>query len=288
MRLKNICFTLFNYTDKQLDAIYKSEKICYVICGFEVCASSGRPHIQGYMESFDSISLKQIKEILGSNTAHIEPRYGSQKQAIDYCKKDGKFTEIGEPRITNQGARSDIKKLVKLFEQGHTQYDIVTDAENLDVALNMQTVKLLDKLESYADTPRTGNDSIEVHWFYGPAGTGKTRTAFDLCTSSLEPFYLKSNTTGKWFDGYKGEKIVILDDIRNKYYPFTHLLSLLDRYPCRVETKGASRNFRATKIYITSPYHPRKFASQYNHGDDGHREDPEQLLRRITEIKKFD
>lgn len=288
MRLRNVCFTLFDYTGEQLDSLYKNEKICYVVCGFEICPKTGKAHVQGYLESEVPISLKQIKDILGSNSAHVEPRYGTQKQAIDYCKKGGKFTEIGEPRQTHQGQRNDIKRLVELFENGHKQYDIIKNSEELDVNINSQTVKLLDKLESYADTPRNPMDNVEVHWFYGPPGSGKTRTAHELCSSDNTSYYVKTNTTGRWFDGYNGEKTVIFDDIRNKYYPLTYLLALFDRYPTRVETKGSSRNFKATKIYVTCPEHPRRFVHNYEAGMDGFRENPEQLLRRIIEIKKFD
>ena len=287
MRLKNVVFTLFDYDPILLDTLYKNEVFVYIICGFENCPKTQRRHIQGYAEFHDPKSLKQLKDIFGK-TVHVEPRHGNQRQAIDYCKKGGDFVEIGEPRQTNQGQRNDIKRIVELFEAGHTQYELVTNSDELDLNLNSQTVKLLDKLETFTDRPRDPLNPVEVFWYYGPPGAGKTRAAYEECLSTGQPFYMKTNTTGKWYDGYRGEKIIILDDIRTKYYPFTHLLSILDRYPCRIESKGATRNLTATKIYITCPDHPRKFANKYYSGDDGFDENVKQLMRRITTIKQFD
>lgn len=65
-----------------------SEKDCrYIICGAEVCPNTGRHHWQGYAEVNRAMGIKAIKELLGSNDVHLEPRRGTQQQAIDYCKK---------------------------------------------------------------------------------------------------------------------------------------------------------------------------------------------------------
>jgi hypothetical protein len=57
---------------------------------------------------------------------------------------------------------------------------------------------------------------------------------------------------------------------------------LLDpyRFQYRVEVKGSSRPLVATKIYITTPWHPADFWKDVE-------EDPKQLLRRLTELLHF-
>ena len=86
--------------------------------------------------------------------------------------------------------------------------------------------------------------------------------------------------TGKWWEGYDAQEYVIIDDMRGDFLKFHQLLKLLDRYPYRVETKGSTRQFLATHIFITSSYHPEEMFST--------REDIQQLLRRIDEIKMFE
>lgn len=52
-------------------------------------------------------------------------------------------------------------------------------------------------------------------WICGPSGTGKTHKARDISLSAFneEPFIL---TGGKWFDGYKGQKVIVVEDL-DKY-----------------------------------------------------------------------
>lgn len=47
----------------------------------------------------------------------------------------------------------------------------------------------------------------KCYWYYGPPGTGKTRKA----TSENPGAYKK--LANKWWDGYQGQKVVIIDDI---------------------------------------------------------------------------
>nr|WQA30167.1 MAG: rep protein [Cressdnaviricota sp.] len=83
---------------------------------------------------------------------------------------------------------------------------------------------------------------------------------------------------GKWFEGYDAHEDVIIDDFREGWCPFPTLLRLLDRYPYRIEVKGASRQFLAKRIFITSCHPPDKV---YNNIRD---EDMLQLGRRIDMI----
>jgi len=50
----------------------------------------------------------------------------------------------------------------------------------------------------------------ECLWYYGKAGCGKIRKA----VSSLPDAYMK--LSNKWWDGYQGQKAVILDDLDPK------------------------------------------------------------------------
>lgn len=57
-----------------------------------------------------------------------------------------------------------------------------------------------------------------------------------------------------WFDGYMGQKRVVLDDYRSYHLPFNFLLRLLDRYPIQVPVKGGYVNFIPEEIIVTSPF----------------------------------
>jgi hypothetical protein len=109
-----------------------------------------------------------------------------------------------------------------------------------------------------------------VIWLYGVSGSGKTSKAFD----ELPDAYVHDG--GIMFNGYDAHENVIFDDIKKKTLRYYELLKLLDRYPCRVQNKGGSRQFLAKNIYITSLLHPREYVPE---GDN-----PLSLLRRIDDI----
>ena len=87
-------------------------------------------------------------------------------------------------------------------------------------------------------------------------------------------------STARWWDGYDAHENVIIDDMRKDFCKFHELLRYLHEHPFHVETKGGTRQFLARNIVITSCYSPDQLFET--------REDINQLLRRIDEIRKFE
>ena len=109
----------------------------------------------------------------------------------------------------------------------------------------------LEALQHRIEGKRNSEPTVTV--LYGDTGTGKSRRARELCPDDV---YIWHPQQASWFDGYEGQKNVIFEEYRGQL-PFGFLLSLLDRYDCRVQYKGGSAQFRATNIIITSPVAPR-------------------------------
>ena len=88
---------------------------------------------------------------------------------------------------------------------------------------------------------------------------------------------MKTEST-KWWDGYENQPVVICDEPKATY-GWGHLLQLLDRYPCTVETKGGSSAFQAKLLIFVANFNPEEIF--------GHTPNFAALKRRLNLILKF-
>ena len=116
-RAKNWCFTMNNYTPADVDRLSTAiDGVSYLIFGREVGAS-GTPHLQGTVCFQSRKRLSQVISVLGQ--CHCTcTRFLSQ--SIEYCKKDGDFTEVGEPPEKENGKRSDLEEFKASVKEGVT------------------------------------------------------------------------------------------------------------------------------------------------------------------------
>lgn len=92
-------------------------------------------------------------------------------------------------------------------------------------------------------------EGIVVKVFIGPTQCGKSHRAREEALS-FGKFYKKIPTT-KFWDGYKGEENVIIDEFRGAI-DIAHLLQWFDKFECHVENKGAGYPLRAIRFWVTS------------------------------------
>lgn len=103
------------------------------------------------------------------------------------------------------------------------------------------------------NTEHKERETLSNYWFMGDTGAGKSKEARARYLATHGTPYLKM--LNKWWDGYQGEKVVILDDITPDHTHIQHhLLQWLDHYPFNAEVKGGTINIRPEIIIITSNY----------------------------------
>lgn len=115
-RAKNWCFTLNNYTPDDVDRLSSQlDGVGYLIFGRET-GDSGTPHLQGTVCFQSRKRLAQVVAIIGQSHCTVT-RFLSQ--SIEYCKKDGDFTETGVPP-QGSGERSDLEEFKASVKEGVT------------------------------------------------------------------------------------------------------------------------------------------------------------------------
>lgn len=85
-------------------------------------------------------------------------------------------------------------------------------------------------------------------WIWGEPGTGKTTFAR---TEYGEDVYIKPQS--KWWDGYRGQQIVILDDLDSDC--LSHYLKIwADKWSCTGEVKHGTVALNYEKFIVTSNF----------------------------------
>lgn len=273
IRSRSWCITINNYSQEEWNMCIGED------CVFSVFApevgENGTPHIQGYIYYKNPKKFKTVKKLYPR--AHLSVPKGTPEQNLKYIQgpyeKDGKQKPFNPDAVVfgdcpKQGNRSDLDVVKEVLKESGRMRDVV------NVATSYQSVRMAECILKYHEKPRSAKPY--VRWFWGATGTGKSKTAYELLGSDCYTCL----STGKWFEGYDGHREVLIDDMRKDFLKFHELLRLLDRYQMRVECKGGSRQFVATHIIITSCYSPETLFDT--------REDVQQLLRRIDEIREFD
>lgn len=266
---RNYCFTAWDM-DLFSPSLQMDSKIVYFVMGNEKCPETKKSHIQGFMNLKNPVANgKKILMDMGfSKSVHIEVSKGSPYDNFLYCSKDGDFHEWGT-RPSGQGRRSDLDNVKSIVKSGGSMVDIIEKSSNY------QSLKMGEFLFKYLEKPRPV-EPIKVLWLYGASGTGKTKYVYDnFGTEVFRP------VNEKWWEGYDGHKVVLLDDFRPEFCSFVRLLQLTDIYPFKVECKGGSRHVQYHTIIVTAPCDA---STMWEHET---KEALVQLKRRITLEQKF-
>lgn len=240
-RTRGITWTLFNY-EACVDNIkqYAKDECEYMIFGFEVCPTTNKKHLQGYLYYTNARTYpnKKWRETAPGVRDFISR--GDPQSNYDYCSKLGDFWQYGE--LPKQGARTD-------WEQARSHLQAGTDITTV-IEAQPQLLPCIRSLERFQQLSlRPLNRDVKVITLIGGAGTGKTRWAYDQYPN------LYSKPDGPWFDGYSGQTTLLLDD----YYgdiPYSQFLKILDRYPLHLPVKGGFIYAQYNTVIVTSNRHP--------------------------------
>lgn len=265
-RLRNAFITWNNYPANYMETLEALPTHNYICVGKEIGKKRGTPHLHIHVEFEKQQQWNAVAGAFPSGT-DVQARKGTGEQATIYCKKEGDYHEVGT--MNRPGKRTDLDVVREQLEDGDAIREIVK------TATSMQSIRFAEVYLNYHERQRDWKP--EVIWYFGKAGTSKTRLAREHAIQLGFKHDIHTQIkSAKWWQGYDQHKVVLLDDIRKEFCTFVEILGILDRYPFRVECKGGSRQLLAERIYITAPVHPEYLWPTT--------EEKHQLLRRIDTI----
>ncbi len=267
------CFTSFS---DELPEQYDAKVVRYIIYQQEKSPNTQRLHWQGYVEFYDPLRKGQVQAQLDDAGAHVEVIRGSRTQNREYCRKD-ESAVVPHRRFEFGIWREEVnrkRKLADLLRTNMPLQQLIDEQPHLYVYHHRGLQSLyMNRIKKKAKVFR----KMLVLVLLGATGSGKTRTA-----TSGNDWFMMPDGDGFWFDGYAGEKTLIIDDFDGgiKYKSF---LRLLDGHAQKVPIKGGFVHAQWENVIITSSSEPHEW---YTKGGVGNV--TAELARRLTSIVRLD
>lgn len=224
--------------------------------------AGGYEHWQLLVGFKRSVRLHAVKNIFG-RTAHCELSRSAAAEVYVWkedTRIDGTQFELGR-RPFKRNDKKDWDAVREAAKRG--------DLEGIPSDIYVRNYTQLRRIATDHLAPVAMEREIACYW--GRTGTGKSRRAWS--ESGLDAY--PKDPRSKFWDGYRGQEHVVVDEFRGGI-DIAHLLRWLDRYPCLVEIKGSSVALCAKKIWFTSNLDPRKWYPELDS------ETLDALLRRMT------
>jgi len=257
------------------------QKCVYWVIGKEVAPTTGQKHLQCYFQFKDRQRRTALVRMLPCWWENqLSP---TVEQAADYCKKEGDFQEGGILKATvvsmeqarAKGAKRGGDANAERWKTARQLIESGNLAELDDQIFICHHSAVMGIRRSHMQPKATLDWEAGEQpnlWLYGKAGCGKSRKARQLAPDAY------SKMCNKWWDGYKDQEDVIIDDFDIEHKVLCHHLKIwADRYPFVAEIKTTADMMRPKRIIVTSNWSPAEIWSDKE-------KDLDPILRRFKVI----
>lgn len=275
-------------------------------------------HIHMMLSFENARSINSVAKILGDKPQYIEAWKGDARNGYAYLiHATDKARMKHQYNVSEVKANFDYASMIQTISKEVKKVDTYGDAAKIKMLLNLLYIGEITKEEvekqlsgaQYAKAKKQIEDvyakylknhaeewrkqmiesgkPIRVIWMYGKPGTGKTSFAKEYAkkAGNGQPFYV-AGSSRDMFQSYKGEHIIILDELRAQSIPYNDLLRILDPFGIDSQVFAPSRYFdkalAAEMIIITTPYDPLQFYYEVFSYKFDLIDNFEQLYRRIS------
>ena len=244
-------FTWNNWKHENLEKLkswFEGNGGKWYVIGKEHAPTTGTPHLQGAVYFKSAKTRSAITKGVGIGAKWLGMR-GTCQHCLDYCTKEDKDAAVWGV-MPQQGKRVDLEEVRDKIVSGTTVDDLIMD----NPMVGHQYGRVMERIETIEMRKKYRTWMTECTWYWGETGTGKSHRSFE--GYSPETHYLKSGDD-KWWDGYKGQDVVVINDFRGAI-EFDEILRLVDHWPHTVSVKHKERvPFLSKRIVISSSLHPQ-------------------------------
>lgn len=279
--------TVLQRAQRALDIVREvaiSRHITYLVAQAEIAPSTGRLHIQGYLECKERWTFHRVKEFVFEEYmpgACIAAARGTAEQNRQYCTKaesrvpGTEPVEVGDPIGDAGDTHSAGKALDRVFADIKAGLCMEAIIDKYGFGMFVRHERALKSAMCTWGQRRCKQPKIVL--LVGPSGSGKSRWVQRNYPRRYRMTFGNGGNSA-WFDGYNGEDVIELSEFRGQMQ-LAFMLDLLDRYELKVQTKGGTVQCVSSTIVITSNEEPAEWYAQMENRD----EKLKPLLRRIEE-----
>lgn len=271
----------------------KKVKVKYSCVGLEKCPTTGRDHLQFYIETEQRIRLSTI-----GNSNHLNctvfPLRRPVREAIAYIidnpdKPNPVFVEEGirpveyhedtkqDNKVSQALARKQVnQEILALARLG--KFDIIADKYPGHYLRSYQVLRKI-----YADSrEKPEKDNIQCILIRGHSGCGKTQFLKKWFQRDDVYWY---NKNPNFYERYDFEQTLVIDDLDKAHrHLLNHLKTTCDTVPNLLNCKFGSMWSNVRKIIVTTQYSWAKLIGVNERGECIDEELEAALSRRFTEF----
>lgn len=273
MTSRNWCVTVNNPTVEDYSCFAQDHEVFKYWAYADEVGDEGTPHIQGFISLMSPKRITGVKKLFPR--AHLEAMRGNFGANEKYCSKEGSLIEFGDKPDPAAGGKAEKRRwddILQAAKEGRI------DDIDPDVQLRYYSTIKRIALDYAPKLDKLPFDEKVGIWIYGKTGTGKSRAVSEAYPDAYVT--MVDDKSGFPFDGYKGQDVVLIEDLDPFQVKWSGMLKrLVDIYPIRVPVKGASLMIRPKRVIVTSNFRIKDIWEDYTTQDC--------LLRRFIEIEKI-
>lgn len=259
-------------------------------------SDKGMPHVHMVLEGSGSMRFSAVKKAYSTTAIHLEPTKGNKKQVLAYMQKLPPFEEKGErvivftsygniegnKRFALSNTNDTLQTIEQLIEEGMTPSAIM--AEDIRLRKEENLIRKAYFAKRYRETPPKRD--VKIIWHCGESASGKSYTYIKLCEKfGDDNVYFFSDYANRGvggFDGYCGEPILFMDELKSESLPFELLLTIMQGYRTQIHCRYSNCFALWNEVHITSIFSPEDIYGGMVNKETQAKDTIKQLLRRIT------